>query len=88
MKEERNYVFRGGSWYNATTHAGVAAAYPGRAVVNLGFRLAVDTEANRVGRGGFWYNAAGFARAANRYGYDPVDRSNGLGFRLVADGGE
>ena len=48
MKEDRNYVYRGGSWYNAATHAAVAATYPGRAVVNLGFRLAADNEADRV----------------------------------------
>ena len=85
MKEERNYLFRGGSWYNATTHSGVAATYPGRAVVNLGFRLAVDKEAVRVGRGGAWGGTAGYARAANRYGSYLCDSGVTLGFRLIRE---
>jgi formylglycine-generating enzyme required for sulfatase activity len=85
MKEEQNYLFRGGSWYNAATHAAMAAAYPGREVVNLGFRLAFDKEAIRVIRGGSWGSAAGGARAANRGGDLPGDRGNDLGFRLIRE---
>ena len=85
MKEERNYLFRGGSWYNAATHAAMAAAYPGRAVVNLGFRLAVDRNADRVSRGGSWDFTAGSARAAYRFRYDPGSRYSLLGIRLIRE---
>ena len=39
----------------------------------------------RVIRGGSWYYKSGYARSANRYGYDPDDGSFDLGFRLVQD---
>ncbi|WP_227665329.1 SUMF1/EgtB/PvdO family nonheme iron enzyme [Magnetococcus marinus] len=37
----------------------------------------------RVGRGGSWLHGAGDLRCANRNNYDPGDRSNFLGFRLL-----
>ena len=37
----------------------------------------------RVLRGGAWFHPAEFCRAAIRYGYDPGDRYQGIGFRLV-----
>jgi len=85
MREDRNYVYRGGSWYNAATHAAMAATYPGRAVVNLGFRLAVDRNAYRVSRGGSWYDPADNARAAYRVGFDPGFRYSLLGIRLIRE---
>jgi len=39
---------------------------------------------SRVLRGGSWYFNAPYCRAANRYGYEPSVRDNGLGFRLVS----
>jgi hypothetical protein len=85
MKEERNYLFRGGSWYNAATHAAMAAAYPGRAVVNLGFRLAVDRNGDRVCRGGSWYGAADNARSADLGRGYPGSRYSLLGIRLIRE---
>ena len=88
MREDRNYVFRGGSWYNTPPYVGAAATeegYPGRAVVNLGFRLAVDTETIGVTRGGSWNISAVYARAANRSRFRPGDRFSGLGFRLTRE---
>jgi formylglycine-generating enzyme required for sulfatase activity len=38
---------------------------------------------NRVFRGGGWYSPAGSCRSAYRYGLEPVNRYNLLGFRLV-----
>jgi formylglycine-generating enzyme required for sulfatase activity len=86
MSEDPQYVYRGGSWYNTPPYVGAAATaegYPGRAVLNIGFRLAVDTEGLRVHRGGSWYNSAGVARAAARFRVNPGNRSSYLGFRLV-----
>ena len=37
----------------------------------------------RVIRGGSWHYKSGYARSANRYGYDPDDGSFDIGFRLV-----
>jgi formylglycine-generating enzyme required for sulfatase activity len=87
MREDRNYVFRGGSWYNTPPYVGAAATaegYPGRAVVNIGFRLVHDS-ADRVYRGGSWRNSAQDARVANRDWDDPADRLNDLGFRLTRE---
>ena len=39
----------------------------------------------RVIRGGSWHYGSGYARSANRYGYDSDDRSFDVGFRLVQD---
>jgi formylglycine-generating enzyme required for sulfatase activity len=88
MSEDRNYVFRGGSWYNTSRYVGAAATaegYPGRAVFSLGFRLAVDTESSRVGRGGSWNVTADYARAASRFRNSPSLRLYYLGFRLVRE---
>jgi formylglycine-generating enzyme required for sulfatase activity len=88
MKEDRNYVFMGGSWYNTPPYVGEAATeegYPGRAVVNLGFRLAVDTETIGVPRGGSWDAAAVSARVAYRGGLNPSTRSSLLGFRITRE---
>ena len=40
----------------------------------------------RVYRGGSWFNSAQFARVAYRYGYDPSNRDDSLGFRLSRTG--
>lgn len=37
----------------------------------------------RVARGGSWLNFAGYCRSADRDGYEPDFRDDGLGFRLV-----
>ncbi len=39
--------------------------------------------AGRVLRGGSWYGVAGNCRSANRYWYDPGDRFDCIGFRLL-----
>ena len=36
-------------------------------------------------RGGSWYDAPGWVRAAARYGYDPDNRIDNIGFRLARD---
>lgn len=41
------------------------------------------TGSSRVYRGGDWFRRAGDCRAADRYGFVPGDRFNGLGFRLA-----
>jgi len=38
---------------------------------------------NRVVRGGGWHNPSVLARSAFRYGFNPSDRSENIGFRLV-----
>lgn len=40
---------------------------------------------NRVGRGGGWYDFSRFLRAAGRFGISPLERDNGVGFRLVKE---
>ena len=42
----------------------------------------------RVNRGGGWYDSPWYVRSAFRRRYTPGDRYYGLGFRLVAQGGE
>ena len=42
----------------------------------------IDNE-DRAYRGGSWLNASTNCRASNRSRYDPSDRDNGLGFRVV-----
>ncbi|MCP4467935.1 MAG: SUMF1/EgtB/PvdO family nonheme iron enzyme [Halieaceae bacterium] len=44
---------------------------------------ALDGDEPRVLRGGSWLNDPDFARASLRYGYDPDDRLDGIGFRVV-----
>ncbi len=44
-----------------------------------------DDYNRRVIRGGSWHYRSGYARSANRYGYDPDDGSFDIGFRLVQD---
>jgi formylglycine-generating enzyme required for sulfatase activity len=39
----------------------------------------------RVIRGGSWYSYGGDVRSASRQRYDPVDRYEGIGFRLARD---
>jgi formylglycine-generating enzyme required for sulfatase activity len=85
MSEDPQYVYRGGSWYNTPPYVGAAATaegYPGRAVLNIGFRL-VHGGAYRVYRGGSWSYGPQSARVAYRYDSDPAGRDDYLGLRLV-----
>ncbi len=43
----------------------------------------VEDDVGRVVRGGCWNNALGFARTANRYSSQTVNRNYFIGFRLV-----
>ena len=79
---------QGGSWLFSALGAHVAFRSmndPTYRYVNLGFRLAVDTEADRVGRGGGWYDSARFARTALSLRDDPTICDSRLGFRLAVD---
>jgi formylglycine-generating enzyme required for sulfatase activity len=87
MSESPDRVYRGNHWYNAAKYAGRPArgqGYPGRAVVNTGFRLVHDSE-DRTLAGGSWGNAASGARVATRGDIDPANAGNVIGFRLTRD---
>jgi formylglycine-generating enzyme required for sulfatase activity len=53
--------------------------YPGSVTDPLG----ATTGTSRVLRGGGWYGSAYYARAADRNGFDPVNRNAYYGFRLA-----
>ena len=89
MSESPDRVYRGGSWYNDARYAGRPArgrGFPSRAVINIGFRLVVDTEVERVNRGGCWYGTAAIAHLSFPDANDPTDRGDNLGFRLAKEG--
>ena len=54
--------------------------YPGGAVTDP---RGPETGVGRIRRGGAWSSGARYCRAANRHGFAPVNRYNGLGFRLA-----
>lgn len=56
--------------------------YPNGAVTDP---LGPANGSTRVGRGGSWYGLSRFLRSAGRFGNSPLDRDNGLGFRLVRE---
>ena len=44
-----------------------------------------DTNAHRVLRGGCWLSVPDYVRSAARFGNDPTDRYDDVGFRLAQD---
>ena len=87
MSESPDRVYRGNHWYNAAKYVWRSArgqGYPGRAVINTGFRLVHDSE-DRILRGGSWFNSESVARAASRHDYDPAYADGSIGFRLTRD---
>ena len=54
--------------------------YPGGAVTDP---RGPEAGVGRVRRGGAWSSGARYHRVANRHGFAPVNRYNGLGFRLA-----
>ena len=87
MSESPDRVYRGNHWYNAAKYAGRPArgqGFPGRAVVNTGFRLVHDSE-DRILSGGSWNSDASFARVALRLYFDPAFANFNIGFRLTRD---
>ena len=87
MSESPDRVYRGNHWYNAAKYAGRPArgqGFPGRAVINTGFRLVHDSE-DRILSGGSWNSAASYARVAVRRYYDPAFANFNIGFRLTRD---
>ena len=88
MSESPDRVYRGNHWYNAAKYVWRPArgqGFPGRAVINIGFRLTVGTEGEQVNWGGGWDDSV-LARVAYRYGDAPTSRDSSLGFRLARDG--
>ena len=87
MSESPDRVYRGNHWYNAAKYAGRPArgqGFPGRAVINTGFRLVHDSE-DRILSGGRWNSDASFARVALRLYFDPAFANFNIGFRLTRD---
>ena len=87
MSESPDRVYRGNHWYNAAKYAGRPArgqGFPGRAVINTGFRLVHDSE-DRTLAGGSWVTGASDARVANRNDCDPAAAGSRIGFRLTRD---
>ena len=87
MSESPDRVYRGNHWYNAAKYAGRPArgqGFPGRAVINTGFRLVHDSE-DRILSGGSWNSDASFARVALRLYFDPAFANFNIGFRLTRD---
>ncbi len=59
-------------WYSNTYYATSTTDDP----------IGSDSGPNRVLRGGSWYSRPSRTRSANRYGFTPVNRSDGIGFRV------
>ena len=87
MSESPDRVYRGNHWYNAAKYVWRPArgqGFPGRAVINTGFRLVHDSE-DRILSGGSWNYDASYARVAVRRYYDPAFANFNIGFRLTRD---
>ena len=87
MSESPDRVYRGNHWYNAAKYVWRPArgqGFPGRAVINTGFRLVHDSE-DRTLAGGSWVTGASDARVANRNDCDPAAAGSRIGFRLTRD---
>ena len=87
MSESPDRVYRGNHWYNAAKYVWRPArgqGFPGRAVINTGFRLVHDSE-DRILSGGSWNSDASFARVALRLYFDPAFANFNIGFGLTRD---
>jgi formylglycine-generating enzyme required for sulfatase activity len=87
MSESPDRVYRGNHWYNAAKYVWRPArgqGFPGRAVINTGFRLVHDSE-DRILSGGSWNSDASFARVALRLYFDPAFANFNIGIRLTRD---
>ena len=87
MSESPDRVYRGQHWYNDARYVWRPArgqGFPGRAVINTGFRLVHDSE-DRILSGGSWNSDASFARVALRLYFDPAFANFNIGFRLTRD---
>ena len=87
MSESPDRVYRGNHWYNAAKYVWRPArgqGFPGRAVINTGFRLVHDSE-DRVLGGGSWNGDASYARGANRVNAGPALANFNIGIRLTRD---